>query len=98
MGNLIKKIYKEADKHIEDIGKNTEKLFNIAKLQLEINYISKQRDELLMNIGNTVCNMYMKDKFDEQRIHKKCKEVIDLNIEIEHLEKKMHKNKYNRKV
>lgn len=73
------------------LGVKSGELFDTAKIKLEILSLKKRRQEAILHIGSSVYKMFLHDKFDQKKITEKCKNVVELNAEIEKKEKEIGK-------
>jgi hypothetical protein len=85
MSDFLKKIVKDSDGYLADIGTRMSELADMAGVKIDIMYLNKQRDKALRDIGSHVYRMYLKGKFSEEKLKDECADVYKIDEEIESL-------------
>lgn len=95
MADMLDKIMGGVDKYIVAAGIVAGEFAETARIKADIYSIKKKRDQALLEIGEAVYRMYLKDSFDMNRVADKCRYVSNLDGEMkerEHEAKDVHKS------
>ncbi len=89
MKDFFDKIQKGVGKGIHKVGAKTKEMIESTKIKGQIKILEDQKKSALEELGNIVFTMFLKDNFDMGRIKEKCKNIKELNSQIEEKEEEL---------
>ena len=72
----------DIDTYLAAIGIKSSEFFDASKIRIEIYSIKKEKDKVLLHIGNMIYRMFLQDKFDKSKLIEKCKPIVNMNEQI----------------
>lgn len=77
--------------YLKTLGVKSGEMLDITGIKFEIRSLRRKKEDTLFVIGNMVYKMFLKDKFDKERISSECRKIVDLEKQIKIRENKIQK-------